>query len=252
LQCGSAKLRQGGAGSSRTASELGKSFPGVKIIEATFAKRILELPAGKCLVVATPGAEPVIEGGYQSVILLDGQKLLSRDTLRASEQAVNSWSNALSLMSAGGRAVGVGLASPLGQKFALWDHAGIARDELRHRRELNFPPHFRLASVTGPRTLIDEVISGLASTVTGDKPGTIEVLGPLAVEKERVGNGKVPNLSEPLFRYLIRFDYSLGEVLAAELRARSLKVNAGNKSFNQNTGRASRAVRVKMDDSEVI
>ena len=252
LNCGSAKLRPGAAGSTRTAAELGKAFPGVKVVEATFNKRVLDLPQSKCLVVATPGAEPVMQGGYQAVVLLDGQKLLGRDTLRAAEQAVDSWSNAVSLLAPNGRAVGVGLASPLGQRFALWDHGTIAREELRHRRELNFPPHHRLASVTGPRKLIDAVVRDLPQTINALKPGSIEVLGPLALDQEIGGSGKFAALPDSLHRYLIRFDYSLGETLATELRARALKANSGQRSVNQNTGRTSRAVRVKMDDSEVI
>jgi primosomal protein N' (replication factor Y) len=101
-ECGQAKVRQGLAGSTRTASELGKSFPGVPVTEATFDKRIQHLKAGKRLVVATPGAEPYIDGGYAAVILLDGQKLLAKDTLRATEQAINLWSNAVSLLAPGG------------------------------------------------------------------------------------------------------------------------------------------------------
>jgi hypothetical protein len=57
---------------------------------------------------------------------------------------------------------------------------------------------------------------------------------------------------EPLWRYLIRYDYTLGEGLSTELKARSLLINAGNKSINAKSGRSSRAVRIKMDDSEVI
>lgn len=252
LECNSSKIRQGGAGATRTAAELGKSFPGVKVIEATNSKRILELPAGKCLVVATPGAEPYISGGYEAVVILDGQKLLARDTLRAAEQAVNLWSNAVSLLSPTGRAVGVGLASPLGQRFALWDQIGIATQELRQRRELNFPPHHRLASITGPRQLVDEIVLDLAKAVCQPNQGSLEVLGPLSLASEARDRSYSPELTQEVWRYLIRYDYSMGEALATELKARTLKANAGSKSLNQKTGRASRAVRVKMDDSEVI
>ena len=252
LACGGSKYRQGSAGSTRTAAELGKSFPGVKVVEATFAKRVMSLPAGKQLVVATPGAEPVVAGGYGAVVLLDGQKLLAKDTLRASEQAVDLWSNAVSLLAPSGRAVGVGLASPLGQMFALWDQVGMARAELAQRRELNFPPHHRLASITGPRELLDQMILGLSDSIPEAKKGQIELLGPLLIERENPTAGRVPAIAEPLWRYLLRFDYSVGEALASEIKARALKANSGAKFFNAKTGRASRAVRVKMDDSEVI
>jgi primosomal protein N' (replication factor Y) len=148
--------------------------------------------------------------------------------------------------------VGVGLASPIGQKFALWDQQGLAVDELAHRKELNFPPHHRLASVTGPRQLVDAVVKDLAGQVSAIKSGSLEILGPIAIEQEPAAARNPVQVTEPLWRYLIRFDYSLGEVLASELKARGLKVNAGNKSVNAKSGRSSRAVRIKMDDSEVI
>jgi primosomal protein N' (replication factor Y) (superfamily II helicase) len=249
--CGQGKVRHGLAGSTRTASELGKSFPGVAVVEATFEKRVQHLKAGKRLVVATPGAEPFIDGGYAAVILLDGQKLLGKDTLRATEQAINLWSNAVSLLAPGGTAVGVGLATPIGQKFALWDQRSLAAHELANRRELGFPPHFRMASITGPRALVDQVVADLDPKSFSGKEGGFEILGPLAQDAQP-GSAAPASIAEPLWRYLIRYDYTLGEGLATELKARSLLINAGNKTVSLKSGRTSRAVRVKMDDSEVI
>ena len=242
--CGDTRTRQGVAGSTRTAAELGKAFPGVNVIEATSDQRVEQVKPGKRLVVATPGAEPAIPGGYAAVIILDGQRLASRDTLRATEQAVNLWSNAVSLMAPNGRCVGVGLATEVGKRFALWDQRGLASAELANRRELRFPPHCRMASVAGPRDLIDTVVANLSQF--SDKPNSVEVLGPLLQGESG------PALPEPIWRYLIRYEYSVGETLAKELKARVLIANAGNRSINAKSGRASRAVKLRMDDSEVI
>ena len=248
-ECGSTKYRQGMAGSTRTAAELGRSFPGVNIVEATWNHRVESLKAGKRLVVATPGAEPYIEGGYQAVIILDGQQLAARDTLRASEIAVNLWSNAVSLLAPGGRCVAVGLATSLGKRFALWDQRGLAADELAGRRELSFPPALRMASVSGPRELVDQLVANLADALP--KQGSLEILGPL-LQNEAMANSKNPALAAPVWRYLIRFEYGIGELLAKELKARAMIVNAGNRAVSAKSGRVSRAVRVRMDDSEVI
>lgn len=245
--CSSTRFRQGMAGSTRTAAELGRSFPGVTVVEATWAHRVETLKPGKRLVVATPGAEPYIEGGYQAVIILDGQQLASKDTLRASEVAVNLWSNAVSLLAPGGRCVAVGLATELGKRFALWDQRGLAATELANRRELGFPPHLRMASVSGPRELVDQLVADLGNSV--EKPEAIEVLGPLL---QGDSGGKNATIAVPTWRYLIRFEYSVGERLAKELKARAMVVNAGNRSISAKSGRVSRAVRVRMDDSEVI
>jgi len=243
-ECGSTKTRSGLAGSARTATELGKSFPGVAVVESTYAHRIESVKPGKRLVVATPGAEPWVDGGYRAVVLLDGQRLLSRDTLRASEQALTLWSNAVSLMATDGRCVGVGLATGLGQNFALWNQGEIAKAELDSRRELRFPPACRMASIAGPRALLDQMLEGL--TEAFDNPQSVEILGPLLQESNPA------NVATPKWRYLLRFEYSVGEQLARELKSRALKANAGNRAVNAKSGRASRAVRVRMDDSEVI
>lgn len=242
--CGGKKLRTGGAGSARTATELGRSFPGVAVVESTYQHRIESVKPGKRLVVATPGAEPWVEGGYGAVVLLDGQRLLARDTLRATEQALALWSNAISLMASEGRCVGVGLAGPIGQKLALWQQGKLAIDEFQSRVELSFPPARRLASISGPKPLIEQIVMGLGDAISAGT--SMEVLGPLMSENNPA------NLSAPVWRYLLRYEYALGESLAKELKTRALKVNASNRAVNAKSGRASRAVRIRMDDWEVI
>ena len=54
------------------------------------------------LVVATPGAEPVAEGGYAAALLLDGWALLDRADLRASEETLRRWLAAAALVRPGG------------------------------------------------------------------------------------------------------------------------------------------------------
>jgi primosomal protein N' (replication factor Y) len=68
-------------------------------------------PAAPALVVATPGAEPVADGGYGAVLLLDTWALLGRADLRAGEEALRRWTAAAALARPrddGGRVVVVG------------------------------------------------------------------------------------------------------------------------------------------------
>ena len=55
------------------------------------------------LVVATPGAEPVAEGGYGAVLLLDTWALLTRADLRAGEETLRRWLTAAALARPGRR-----------------------------------------------------------------------------------------------------------------------------------------------------
>ena len=232
--CGSQALRLGQAGSTRTAAELAKTFAGVRVIESTGDVRIEQVSAKSALVISTAGAEPVAEQGYAAVVLLDCQNLLARDTLRATEDAVRLWSNAFALMSAEGRGAAVGLAGELGQKLAFWQQAQLALDELETRRELAFAPAVRLASVTAARETLEAI------SLAVDHINSVRVLGPL------------PSKDTDMLRLLIRYEYSAGAELAAVLRAQVLLHGSAGLRVNPKNGRASRPIRIKMDEPEVI
>lgn len=229
--CGDRMLKQGRAGATRTSAEFGKAFPGTKIIESNGDNRLEAVPVGKKIVVSTPGAEPRVEGGYGAVVLLDCNELLSRDNLRASEDAIRIWSNAIALMKSGGLAVAVGLQGFIGQKLALWSQAELAQREYLSRAELRFPPFIRMASLSGERDLLNKVLESL--------PEDIEVLGPMPVTTK--------NAAADDWRALIRYEYSQGATLAAKLKAQVLLATAGSKRVSAKSGRAQRPIQIKMD-----
>jgi primosomal protein N' (replication factor Y) (superfamily II helicase) len=229
--CGNRTLKQGRAGATRTTAEFGKAFAGTKIIESNGDNRLESLPAGKKIVVSTPEAEPRIQGGYGAVILLDCNEMLSRDNLRASEDAVRIWSNTIALMKPGGLAVAVGLQGFIGQKLALWSQAEIAKHEYHSRAELRFPPFIRMASLAGERDLLTKVLEAL--------PDDIEILGPMPL------TGKGAAVDD--WRALIRYEYSQGANLAATLKAQVLLSTAGAKRVSAKSGRAQRPIQIKMD-----
>ena len=233
--CGGTRLKQGAGGSSRTVTEIGKSFPGAQIIESTGDKPILEIKPGKRIVVSTPGAEPRVEGGYGCVVILDGAHSLAKDSLRAKDIALRNWSNAIALLSPTGRAVVSGIPQQLGQRIALWQHREIASEEFANRKELDFPPALRLASIQGEKSAAAEVIRHIDS----DK---YQILGPISLKSDK---------ADIDHRYVIKYQYSQGATLATELKASIAKLSSGSVRLGTN-GRSSRAIRVRMDDPEVI
>lgn len=234
--CGSVKMRLGLAGSTRTAAEFGKAFPGSRIIESTGESPVLQAPAN-ALVIATPGAEPITKGGYSAVVILDAHKALAKDSLRATEDAIRTWCNAIALMRSDGSAVLVGLSGTLATKVSLWDIDQISRHELDSRIELRFPPAIRLASIGAERNLMQNVIQDL-----GNIEG-IEILGPISITDKG---------SEIESRVLLKYEYSIGARLAETLKTLSFKLSAGQQRFSAKSGRAMRPIRIKMDDHEVI
>ncbi|MDO8337146.1 MAG: primosomal protein N', partial [Microcella sp.] len=95
--CESTRWRTVGRGSARTADELGRAFPGARIVVSDGDTPVQSIAAGRTVVVATRGAEPVAEGGYRAVLLLDGERMLARESLRVVEDCVRWWCTAAAL-----------------------------------------------------------------------------------------------------------------------------------------------------------
>ncbi|PZG00353.1 primosome assembly protein PriA [Micromonospora endophytica] len=181
--CGGRRLRASVVGARRTAEELGRAFPGVPVRTSGREEVLAEVPGGAGLVIATPGAEPVANGGYGAVLLLDTWALLTRADLRAGEEALRRWTAAAALArpaAAGGRVVVVadGALAPV-QALLRWDAPWFAARELAERRELGFPPAVRMASVTG----VPDAVADLLAQAR--LPDGAELLGPVPADGER-------------------------------------------------------------------
>jgi primosomal protein N' (replication factor Y) len=178
-ECGHRGLRAPVVGESRTAEELGRSFPGVPVLTSGGDQVRATVPSGPGLVVATPGAEPVAEGGYGAVVLLDTWLPLGRADLRAEEETLRRWLNAAALVRPGGTVVAVGQPEhPALQALVRWDPAGFAEREAAQRAEAQLPPAYRLATITGEPGAVDDALTLLG---TGDG---VEVLGPVPLRDE--------------------------------------------------------------------
>ena len=234
--CGSRRLRAGVIGAGRTAEELGRAFPGTTVRASGGGSPVLaEVAARPDLVVATPGAEPRVPGGYGAALLLDGWALLSRPDLRVVEETLRRWLAAAALVvphGAGGRVIVMADAElPVVQALVRWDPAGHAHAELAGRAEVGFPPAVRMASVEGGPTAVAEVVDG----VLADLP-TAEVLGPVEIEPDRPGDTEVRE------RALVRVPRAQGKALAAALHS-AQAVRTARKAADP--------VRVRLDPVEI-
>ena len=202
-ECSSTMLRMASAGSERTADELGRAFPGIRVILADGDHPVMQVDERPALVVATRGAEPLALGGYRAVILLDGDRMLMADDLRIGESCLRWWSNAAALAAPGAPVHLVGVAGEIARALATWTQASYARGELADRAPLRMPPTVRVAAVDGPRTAVDTALAELRRAVP--ELDAEAVLGPLP-RGEAV-------------RALVRFEYALGARVAESLRA---------------------------------
>ncbi|MBP2391930.1 primosomal protein N' [Aeromicrobium fastidiosum] len=173
--CHGTTLRSPVVGALRTAEEFGRAFPDREVVTSGGSTVLDDLPAGRRIVLATPGAEPHVDGGYDAVILLDTWLMLGREDVRVDEESHRRWFNALALARPGGKAVAVGDAQTL-QAVVRADPAGFAARELAARAETHLPPTARLATVDGP----DDVLADLAGRAW---TAHTEVLGPVPVDQ---------------------------------------------------------------------
>lgn len=231
-ECGGHGLRMATIGSTRTGEELGRAFPGVPVVVSGAREAhgvVDEVDATPRLVVATPGAEPVAEGGYRAVLLLDGGALSSRPDLGAAGEALRQWSNAVALAAPSARAVLLGGPDPVAaQALVRWDQAGFARRELLERAELHLPPAWRVARLDGP-------VRGVESLLAQADADGFEVLGPVAPPPV---HGQVP---PGVARALVRAPLSRGRALATMLGVR----------LRDRSARREEPVRVELDPTRL-
>ena len=246
VACGSTRLRAQVVGARRTAEELGRAFPAVPVRTSGRDHILDTVPGRPALVVSTPGAEPVAEGGYAAALLLDGWAMLGRPDLRAGEEALRRWIDAASLVRGqgdeGGGGVVVIVAEPTlrpVQALVRWDPVGHAQRELAERAELGFPPVSRMAAVSGPPEALESFLA------TAELPHDAEVLGPVALPVVRPGGPRRPGDTPPgeqWERALVRVPPGNGAALAAALK----KAQAGRLARG-----GGEPVRVRVDPPDI-
>jgi primosomal protein N' (replication factor Y) len=228
--CGGQRLKTVGIGATRTADELGRAFPGVRVIVADGEHQVQHVDGKPALVIATRGAEPIAAGGYRAVLLLDGERMLARESLRVAEDCLRWWSNAVALAAPGATTVLVGVGGALASAMVTWRQADFARSELADRRRLRFPPAVRVATLTGTLEAVSRAAaeSGIEAE---------DVLGPV-------------DLEPPTVRTILRFDYARGPEVAADLRAEIVRAAASRRRVPGQRGPTTPTLKARFDDVE--
>ena len=231
-RCAGTAFRLVGQGTGRTAEDLGRAFPGVRIIIADGDRPILSVDAAPALVIATRGAEPIAAGGYRAILLLDGERMVARESLRVGEDCLRWWSNAIALAAPGATTVLVGVGGALASSLATWRRSDYVRSELDDRRTLRFPPAVRVATVTGAPETVQAALSAILAIEHTD------VLGPVEMPDGGV-------------RAIVRFDYGEGAAVASGLRAAVIRAATSRRTrAGSANGRVPLpTLRVRFDDA---
>jgi primosomal protein N' (replication factor Y) (superfamily II helicase) len=224
--CGGQGLRSGIVGARRTAEELGRAFSGISV-QTSGAGDVLTSVSGRPgLVIATPGAEPVAEGGYAATLLLDAWASMDRPTLDASEEALRRWLGAAALTrgaSDGGVTVLCGAPThttlPLVEALVRWDPEWFVARELAERVELALPPSVRMAQLVGPRVAVQRAVelAGLAASVERLGPLPWASAGPAAAAGAGSQASAAADEAPPRIQLLLRAALGDGPALTAAL-----------------------------------
>ncbi|MDO5750701.1 MAG: primosomal protein N' [Rothia sp. (in: high G+C Gram-positive bacteria)] len=218
-ECGNRTWRAGTIGATRTAEELGRAFPNVPVISSSGDHVRAHIGSEPALVIATPGAEPRVPGGYAAALLLDADSMLRFDSLRAPEAALRRWMNAAALVrsaSVGGVVVTTASYSPVEQALVRWDPGWFARYELEERFEVGLPPAVRSAAITGAREDVQAFIDACSL------PETVRISGPIPVSAHGLNEldyEEDPQVVAGDWRVLLFFGYPVAAQVTAELRA---------------------------------
>ncbi|WP_058593341.1 hypothetical protein [Leucobacter chromiiresistens] len=242
--CDGTRLVERGMGSGRTVEQFERQFEGARVLLSDGEHPRERVDARPAIVVATRGAEPLAAGGYRAVVLLDAERLLSIETLRAGEDCLRWWENAAALTAPDGLCLMASGGGPVVRAFVTGRVEEWLHDELRDRHALRYPPAVRVASVSGGPDEVERALQQLASI-----PG-VDHLGPTPLPSG--GPARTPS---GLVRAIVRFDYGHGAEVASRLRGALVADAAGSASRarGRGPGRARpEALKLRFDDRGVF
>lgn len=256
-ECGFTHWRYSAAGATRTAEELGRAFPNVPVISSAGDHVRASVGPEPALVVATPGAEPVAFGGYAAALLLDADKMLRFDSLRAPEAALRRWLNAAALVRPAaleGTVVTTASPSPVEQALVRWDPAWFARQELEERAQTGLPPAVRTAAVTGAevdvRAFMEEFLE--SSALPERVREQLRIVGPVPLDQgyfawsESLEEDSEEAPVQGDWRTLMFFSYGIAQQVTRELRATRATIAALKKNVGE------RPVQIRCDGLDVL
>jgi len=160
--CGSSEFLRGAKGAARTAADFGKIIPGVRVIESSQSKPVSSI-TGKVLVVATAGAIPESENGYELSVIDQAQVFLSRESLRALEHSLRIWTDAASHLSTSGQLHFANFDGEVVRKFSIGQQLQLLQAESAQRKQLGLSPWRRLGIVEGDTERLNRLADTLSS-----------------------------------------------------------------------------------------
>ena len=133
------------------------------------------------IVLATPGMAPECDGGYQLVVILEGNRFLSQPDLRAEERVRELYFSSASLITPTGEFMCVqDSGHSITSAVASWSFTPSISAELEQRSALSLPPHVRSVVLGSSKDEVSRLKSALLKAQEESRiPRESKVLGPI-------------------------------------------------------------------------
>lgn len=166
-------------GSGRIADDLSRSFPKTTLHVSGGAQGVVpdeDVRSGE-IVVATPGAEPLPDGGYAASLIVDPELALGRAVYDADTEAVRRFSHVIAatrVFAEGGHVLVVGRAPHRALRALVLPRSTAFIDSVvRERDELGLPPLRKVVEAQGSTAALHHFLAAV------DLPATASVFGPV-------------------------------------------------------------------------
>ena len=175
-----------GRGNLRYAHEIGRAFPGFAVISSDATHAVQKIENQHTIVLSTAGMAPVVKGGYQAVVILEGDNLFSQLDLRAQERAREAIMQSASLLSPHGKAlVVIDNAHPIVAALSRWNLSPLLSRELREREQTQLPPLVHAIVLEIAHSDAPTFVTGITSSIKeGRVPSSTRILGPTRIDEE--------------------------------------------------------------------
>lgn len=195
-------------GIDRTAEEIGMAVPKFPIYISSGKKQIEDLPDGRNMVLATIGSEPDSE--FAAIVILDGERVFNRPSLRSEEVAKFAWFSLLNLATLNAE-IYLSLANrhPMSQAIMRFDPLSGTSVDLASRQVAKMPPFYRVAVITGEDAEVSKFAANLKNTAS-----RFEITGPVKIDSQ---------LSKLVIRAELEIGPSLVELLDDVTKVQGLK-----------------------------
>ena len=213
--CNRDKQYLAGRGIERAAEEISRAFPGFPVIVSAGDVIKEKVEAKPALVLSTPGAQPLVEGGYAAVVVLDAIRFFSHTDINGQERARELLFETASLVNHDGQVlIVIDDSHPVIPAITRWNIAPLLKRELAERVELNLPPAVMSAVIVMDQQSAQSIALGLNKALADSRlPSSARIFGPTPMAR---GMAKI------VIHVAINQSSDLGKILHELQRKRSI------------------------------